>query len=77
MSLNIDKEWENFISCSYDGDDISDDDVTEDNINNFVEEKFSTKIKRKIPIIKIYGVTFSNIGCEFVIHVPTEYDYRF
>ena len=43
MSLNIDKEWENFISCSYDGDDISDDD-TEDNINNFVEEIASANL---------------------------------
>ena len=31
MSFNIDKEWENFISSSYDGDDISDYDP-EDNI---------------------------------------------
>lgn len=37
----------------------------------------SQKVKRKIPIITIYGVTYSNIGSEFVIHVPTEYDYRF
>ena len=33
MSLNIDKEWANFISSSFD-DDISDD---EDIIENFVE----------------------------------------
>jgi hypothetical protein len=47
MSLNIDKEWENFISCSYDGDDISDDD-TEDNINNFVEEIASANLSMEI-----------------------------
>jgi hypothetical protein len=47
MSLNIDKEWENFISSSYDGDDISDDD-TEDNINNFVEEIASANLSMEI-----------------------------
>jgi hypothetical protein len=47
MSLNIDKEWENFISSSYDGDDISDDDP-EDNINNFVEEIASANLSMEI-----------------------------
>ena len=47
MSLNIDKEWENFISSSYDGDDISDYDP-EDNINNFVEEIASANLSMEI-----------------------------
>jgi hypothetical protein len=37
----------------------------------------SNSIKRKISIIMIYGITYGNIGNEFVIHVPMEYDYRF
>jgi hypothetical protein len=47
MNLNIDKEWENFISSSYDGDDISDYDP-EDNINNFVEEIASANLSMEI-----------------------------
>ena len=47
MSLNIDKEWENFISSTYDGDDISDYDP-EDNINNFVEEIASANLSMEI-----------------------------
>lgn len=35
------------------------------------------QIKRKIKISSIYAVSVSNIGSEFVIHVPSEYDYRF
>lgn len=35
------------------------------------------KIKRKIRINNIFAVSVSNIGAEFVIHVPLEYDYRF
>jgi len=34
-------------------------------------------LKRKIEINKIKGVTISNLGGEFVIHVPDEYDYRY
>lgn len=34
-------------------------------------------IKRKIPANKIKAVTISNIGNEFVIHIPEEYDYRY
>lgn len=35
------------------------------------------KIKRRIKLTSLFGVTYSKIGTEFVIHVPTEYDYRF
>lgn len=34
-------------------------------------------IKRRIKLSSIFGVSVSTIGSEFVIHVPTEYDYRF
>jgi hypothetical protein len=30
-----------------------------------------------IPIEKVEGITLSTAGYEFVIHVPTEYDYRY
>jgi serum/glucocorticoid-regulated kinase 2 len=35
------------------------------------------KIKRKIPIECVYGVTISRRSSEFVIHIPEEYDYRY
>lgn len=35
------------------------------------------KIRRKIDISKIKAVTISRLGYEFVIHVPSEYDYRY
>jgi len=34
-------------------------------------------IKRRIPYTHIAGITMSKLGHEFVIHVPSEYDYRF
>lgn len=34
-------------------------------------------IKRKIDLSKINGITVSELGSEFSIHVPQEYDYRF
>jgi len=34
-------------------------------------------IKRRIPYTDISGITVSKLGGEFVIHVPSEYDYRF
>jgi serum/glucocorticoid-regulated kinase 2 len=37
----------------------------------------SVRIKRKIPLWKMFAVTVSRFGYEFVIHVPDEYDYRF
>ena len=45
MDLNIDKEWENFISSSYDDGDISDD---EEIINNFLEESVSANLSMEI-----------------------------
>lgn len=37
------------------------------------------KIKRRIPILKIGGISKTTIPgkMEFTIHVPSEYDYRF
>ena len=37
----------------------------------------NNNIKRKIKLTSVYGVTVSNFGSEFVIHVPSEYDYRY
>jgi len=34
-------------------------------------------IKRKIPISKLWGITVARVGFEFVLHIPTEYDYRY
>ena len=34
------------------------------------------RIRRKIPIEKISSVSLSKLSSEFVIHVPSEYDYR-
>lgn len=34
-------------------------------------------IKRKIDIEKIKAIIVSKIGTEFVVHVPSEYDYRY
>ena len=35
------------------------------------------KVKRKICLSKIKGFTISSLSHEFVVHVPSEYDYRF
>jgi len=35
------------------------------------------KIRRKIDISKIKAITISRLGYEFVVHVPSEYDYRY
>lgn len=43
---------------------------------NLVPNKLK-KCKRRIPIEKIAGITKSSISHEFVIHVPSEYDYRY
>ncbi len=61
--------------------------ITNKNILNITPQKFinnifakmisSVRIKRKIPLYKIFAVTVSRFGYEFVIHVPDEYDYRF
>ena len=36
-----------------------------------------TDIKRKINISAIKAISVSKIGNEFIIHVPSEYDYRY
>lgn len=35
------------------------------------------RIRRKIPIEKISAISMSKLSSEFVIHVPSEYDYRY
>ena len=35
------------------------------------------RIRRKIPIDKVSAISISKISSEFVIHVPSEYDYRY
>jgi serum/glucocorticoid-regulated kinase 2 len=37
----------------------------------------SLQIKRRIEISKIGAFTISRTGDEFVLHIPSEYDYRF
>jgi len=34
-------------------------------------------IKRRIDLERIKGITVGTAGSEFIIHVPSEYDYRF
>ena len=34
-------------------------------------------ITRKSGIDKVYAITISRLGSEFVIHIPDEYDYRY
>jgi len=49
-----------------------------DVFNNFIGKLFSSvKMRRKIPLQKVGGITVSRYGFEFVIHVPDEYDYRY
>lgn len=36
-----------------------------------------TSIKRRIDLNEIKGITTSSCGTEFVLHVPSEYDYRY
>ena len=36
---------------------------------------FGYDIKRRIPLSKIGGITASTKNTEFIIHVPSEYDY--
>lgn len=47
-------------------------------LNNLLVKIFNSAIiRRKIDISKIFAVTVSRIGFEFVIHVADDYDYRF
>ena len=34
-------------------------------------------VKRKIKIESIVAVSIANLSSEFVLHIPSEYDYRF
>lgn len=36
-----------------------------------------TEVKRRIDIQKVKAISFSKIGTEFILHIPTEYDYRY
>jgi hypothetical protein len=36
-----------------------------------------SSIKRRIDLEHLSGITISFNGAEFVLHVPTEYDYRY
>lgn len=45
--------------------------------NKAVYNISKTKIKRRIEITKIAACTVSKKGVEFVLHVPSEYDYRY
>lgn len=49
------------------------------NLLNFLLSYINQKIivKRKILIEKITSISLSTTSAEFVIHVPSEYDYRF
>lgn len=57
--------------------------LTNKNIINLIPENFAQKlfslsrIKRKIPYSKVGAVTVSRHSKEFVLHIPSEYDYRF
>lgn len=48
-------------------------------ILNDIVSKVSSfgRIRRKIPIEKISAISLSKLSSEFVIHVPSEYDYRY
>ncbi len=35
------------------------------------------KLRRRIPLRLLDGITYTNNSSEFVIHVPSEYDYRY
>lgn len=45
--------------------------------NFFAKMMSSLRMKRKIPLSKIFGATVNRFGNEFIIHIPDEYDYRF
>ncbi|CAD8098559.1 unnamed protein product [Paramecium sonneborni] len=46
-------------------------------VNFFSKVVSSVRVKRKIAIQQVDGITISKCGFEFVIHVPDEYDYRY
>lgn len=36
-----------------------------------------SEVKRRIDADRIEAISFSKIGTEFILHVPSEYDYRY
>jgi len=50
--------------------------ITDKAIYNLMPRDMS-KCRRRIRLENIASVTFSDVSCEFAIHVPEEYDYRF
>jgi len=48
-------------------------------ITTFISKLFKSSylIKRKILIEDIKAISLSTLNAEFVLHVPSEYDYRF
>jgi serum/glucocorticoid-regulated kinase 2 len=47
--------------------------ITNENIYNVSGKS----IKRKISLGKLWGITVSKMSFEFILHIPTEYDYRY
>jgi len=45
------------------------------NQSNFFSKIFSKLVKRELEIAKIESVTYSVISNNFVLHLPSEYDY--
>jgi serum/glucocorticoid-regulated kinase 2 len=50
--------------------------ITDKAIYNLLPNNY-TKCKRRIPLDEVGAVTLSQVSEEFVLHVPSEYDYRF
>lgn len=44
-------------------------------LQKLISRVVSVRIKRRIPLNKIYGMTLSRFGTQFIIHVPDEHDY--
>lgn len=44
-------------------------------LNKLISIVASVRIKRRIPLNKIFGMTLSRFGTQFIIHVPDEHDY--
>ncbi len=44
---------------------------------NFLTNIFSKSVKRSMPIEEIKAITYSTLSNNFVVHLPSEYDYYF
>jgi len=51
--------------------------ISDKAVYNVYKGVFGISIKRRISYNEMAGITVSEKGTEFVIHVPTEYDYRY